>query len=182
MLNNDTQVVTKDWLEILLANLDQNDVGVVGPMLVYPDMTVQHAGIVIGPRGTADHVMRGFPSQSDGYAGSLSSVREVSGVTGACLMTRKQTYLELGGLVEQYGTHYQDVDYCLRVRRQGKRILHVPDAMLIHYESATRGSDYDILDRLLLQDTWSSEINAGDPYFNPAFSLNRLDYSLVKQA
>ncbi len=179
LLNNDTEVITTNWIEVLLSNLDQDDVGVVGPMLLYPDLTVQHAGIVLGPRGTADHVMRGFPWKTDGYAGSLSCVREVSGVTGACLMTRKSTYAEIGGLVEHYGTHYQDVDYCLRVRAQGKRILHVPDAQLIHYEGATRGSDYDLLDRLLLQDSWARELSGGDPYFNPAFSLERLDYSLA---
>jgi glycosyltransferase involved in cell wall biosynthesis len=178
LLNNDTEVITGDWIEALLANLDQEDVGAVGAMLLYPDMSVQHAGIVLGPRGTADHVMRGFPWQSDGYAGSLSCVREVSGVTGACLMTRKETYRDIGGLVEHFGTHYQDVDLCLRIRAQGKRILHVPDARLIHYEGASRGGDYDLLDRLLLQDIWARELVSGDPYFNSAFSLSSLDYSL----
>jgi O-antigen biosynthesis protein len=182
LLNNDTEVITPDWIEVLLANLDQDDVGAVGPMLVYPNMTVQHAGIVLGPRGTADHVMRGFPWQVDGYAGSLSCVREVSGVTGACLMTRRDTYTEIRGLVEYFGTHYQDVDFCLRVRAKGKRILHVPDVQLIHYEGASRGSEYDLLDRLLLQDTWVRELNDGDPYFNPAFSFNKLDYSLAVES
>jgi len=178
LLNNDTEVITEDWIEALLANLHQDDVGAVGAMLVYPDMSIQHAGIVLGPRGTADHVMRRFPWQSDGYAGSLSCVREVSGVTGACLMTRKETYREIGGLVEHFCTHYQDVDFCLRIRAQGKRILYVPDARLIHYEGASRGGDYDLLDRLLLQDIWARELVNGDPYFNPAFSLSGLDYSL----
>jgi GT2 family glycosyltransferase len=171
--------VTGNWIELLLDPMQQSDVGIVGPMLLYPDGSVQHAGIVVGPRGTADHVMRGFPGDSDGYAGSLSCVREVSGITGACLMVRKSAYDALGGLSELYATHYQDVDFCLAVRRQGKRILHVPQARLIHHESASRGSDYDFLDRLLLQDTWRAEIEAGDPYFNRAFSLQRLDYSLA---
>jgi len=178
LLNNDTEVLTDNWIELLLSNLWQSDIGVVGPMLVYPDRTVQHAGIVVGPRGTADHVMRGFPATSDGYAGSLSCVREVSGITGACLMTRLETYVQAGGLSELYATHYQDVDFCLGVRAQGKRILHVPEARLMHYESASRGNDYDLLDRLLLQDSWRDTIANGDPYFNPAFSLQRLDYSL----
>jgi len=182
LLNNDTEVLTPDWIEVLLSSLEQSDVGIVGPMLVYDDMKVQHAGIVIGARDTADHVMRHFPKDSDGYAGSLSCVREVSGVTGACLMTRSSTYHAVGGLSEHYGTHYQDVDFCLKVRKLGQRVLHVPDAVLIHYESATRGSDYDLLDRLLLQDTWRSEITAGDPYFNRVFSLSKLDYSLALQA
>ena len=179
LLNNDTEVITADWLHILRGNLEQDDVGAVGPVLLYPDSTVQHAGIVLGPRGTADHVMRGFPAESDGYAGSLSCVREVTAVTGACLVTRRETYLTLGGLVEHYATHYQDVDFCLRLRRKGLRILCVPDAKLVHYENVTRGHDYDVLDRLLLQDTWEGELSSGDPYFNPAFSLTKLDYSLV---
>ena len=179
LLNNDTEIITPEWIELLLANLDQKDVGAVGALLLYPNMTVQHAGIVLGPRGTADHVMRGFPWQADGYAGSLSCVREVSAVTGACLMTRKDVYTALGGLVEHYGTHYQDVDYCLHLRGLGKRILLVPEVQITHYESATRKSDYDLLDRLLLQDTWSEKIRQGDPYYNPAFSLTKLDYSRV---
>jgi glycosyltransferase involved in cell wall biosynthesis/SAM-dependent methyltransferase/uncharacterized coiled-coil protein SlyX len=181
LLNNDTEVISGDWLDILVGNLEQDDVGAVGPVLLYPDSTVQHAGIVLGPRGTADHVMRGFRSDWDGYAGSLSSVREVTGVTGACLFTRKKTYEELGGLVEHYATHYQDVDYCLRLRKKGLRILCVPDVKLIHHESATRGDDYDVLDRLLLQDLWASELKNGDPYYNPEFSLTALDYSVANK-
>ena len=179
LLNNDTEVISADWLNILIGNLDQKDVGAVGPVLLYPDLTVQHAGIVLGPRGTADHVMRGFQADWDGYAGALSCVREVTGVTGACMVTRKETYEQLGGLVEHYATHYQDVDFCLRLRKKGLRILCVPDAKLMHYESVTRGCDYDVLDRLLLQDTWTAELQIGDPFFNPAFSLTTLDYSLT---
>ena len=96
LLNNDTEVVTADWLETLLFYLYKDNVGVVGPMLTYPDRTVQHAGIVLGLRGTADHIMRGFPRDSDGYAGSLSCAREVSAVTGACLLMTKEDYDNLG--------------------------------------------------------------------------------------
>jgi glycosyltransferase involved in cell wall biosynthesis len=181
LLNNDIEVITDDWLEILLANLYQSDVGAVGPLLIFPDKSVQHAGIVLGARGTVDHVMRGFPCDGDGYAGSLSCPREVSAVTGACLMTRKKTYSALGGLVEHYGTHYQDADFCLQIRQSGLRILHVPDVQLIHFESATRGTDYDLLDRLLFQDRWSNQLAKGDPYFHPVFSLDKLDYSLENQ-
>lgn len=179
LLNNDTEVVSPDWIELLLGGFVQEDVGMTGALLAYPNKSVQHAGVVLGPRGTADHVMRHFPIDVDGYAGSLSCTHEVSGVTGACLMTSRALYDKVGGLVEHFGTHYQDVDLCLRIRELGKRILFVPDAMLIHYESATRGGDYDLLDRLLLQDRWQAEISAGDPYFNPAFSKVRLDFSLV---
>jgi len=178
LLNNDTEVVTPDWLEILLFYLYKDNVGIVGPMLTYPDRTVQHAGIVLGFRGTADHVMRGFPRESDGYAGSLSCAREVSAVTGACLMIRKDDYDRMGGLVEYYATHYQDVDLCLRVISKGKRIICVPQVELIHYESVSRKAYYDLVDRALLLDSWGDLIAAHDPYYNINFSLEHTDYSL----
>lgn len=181
LLNNDTEVLTRDWIERLVAPFEQGDVGATSPMLIYPSGLVQAAGVVIGPRGTADHVMRNFPADSDGYAGSLSCTREVTAATGACLVMRKSTYLQVGGLVEYFGTHYQDVDLCLRVRALGQRVVQVADARLVHHESASRGSHYDILDRLLLQDIWQPELNAGDPYFNPAFARDKLDYSLAVQ-
>jgi GT2 family glycosyltransferase len=145
-------------------------VGAVGPMLLYPDRTVQHAGVALGLRGTADHVMRGFPADGDGYAGSLACTREVAAVTAACLMVRRAHYFEVGGLRELYGTHYQDVDFCLRLRDAGYRLLYTPATSLIHHESATRGSDYDRLDRALFKDAWDHVILRGDPYHNPAVS------------
>ena len=94
-------------------------VGAVGPLLLYPNGTVQHAGVVLGMRGTADHVMRGFPGDADGYAGSLSCTREVSAVTAACMLVHRELFAELGGFDEHFATHYQDVDLCLRIRRSG---------------------------------------------------------------
>lgn len=178
LLNNDTEVVSPDWLEQMLFYLDDPGVAIVGPLMLYPNRTVQHAGVVLGLRGTADHVMRGFPAESDGYAGSLSCPRNVSAVTGACLMMRREDYMRSGGLVEYYGTHYQDVDLCLRFLTCGRRIVYVPYAVLIHYEGATRGREYDHLDRALLLDTWGDVINRGDPYYNPNFSLDAADYSI----
>lgn len=177
-LNNDTEVITPEWLDHLVLHLVDEGVGAAGPLLLYPDGTVQHAGVVLGPRGTADHVMRGFPADSDGYAGSLSTPREVSAVTGACLAIRRETFERVGGFREAYGTHYQDVDLCLRLRRAGLRIVCTPEARLHHHESPSRGSAYDFLDRLLLLDTWGDAIAAGDPYYPAACSLERLDYSV----
>ena len=130
LLNNDAEVIQEDWLEQMVFLLEQPDVGVVGPMLLYPDGTVQHAGIALGIRGTADHVMRGVDAGSDGYFGALSCTREVSGVTFACAMVRKAVYLNLGGLNELYSTHYQDVDFCLRILSIGNKILYTPRARL----------------------------------------------------
>ena len=177
-LNNDTEVITPEWLDHLVLHLLDYRVGAAGALLLYPDDKVQHAGVVLGARGTADHVMRWFPGDSDGYAGSLSTPREVSAVTGACLAIRRETFERVGGFREAYGTHYQDVDLCLRLRREGLRIIATPEARLRHHESPSRGSRYDFLDRLLLLDTWGDVIAAGDPYYPAACSLDRLDYSV----
>jgi len=172
LLNNDIEVVTPDWIEQLLCYCELPEIGAVGPLLLYPDQTVQHAGVVIGMRGTADHVMRHYHKGSDGYAGSLSCTREVSAVTGACMMLKRRDYFIEGGLIEYYGTHYQDVDLCLRLQSLGKHNLYVPYAELIHYESSTRGTYYDYMDRALLLDIWGDLIVSGDPFYNPNFSLD----------
>jgi O-antigen biosynthesis protein len=164
LLNNDTEVVERDWLEQMLFFLDDPNVGAVGPLLLYPDRSVQHAGVALGIRGTADHVLRGLPEDSDGYFGSLSCTREVSCVTFACVMLRREDFDAVGGLSEFYQTHYQDVDFCMRLRAMGRRIIYTPRTRLIHYESATRGSTYDHLDRALLLDCWGTEIDDGDRY------------------
>jgi GT2 family glycosyltransferase len=167
LLNNDTEIVDPAWLDRLAFYLELPKVGAVGPLLLYPDGTVQHAGVALGLRGTADHVMRRVRAGEDGYAGSLSCSREVAAVTAACLMVRKSTYDKLGGLNELFGTIYQDVDFCLRLRRENLSILYVSATRLIHHESASRGRHYDHLDRALLIDAWAETISAGDPFHDP---------------
>ncbi len=166
LLNNDTEVITPDWLQELLFCAAAEDVGAVSPLLLYPDQSVQHAGVVLGMRGTADHIMRGFPADSDGYFGSLSCTREVSAVTAACMMLRREDFLNCGGFREEFRTIYQDLDLCLRLRSEGKRVLFTPRARLYHHESVSRGREYDSLDRALILDFWGKSIAAGDPYFN----------------
>lgn len=176
-LNNDTEVVSADWLEHLAYYAEQADVGAVGALLAYPDRTVQHAGVALGMRGTADHTMRRFPLEVDGYAGSLVCAREVSAVTGACLMIRKALFVEISGFNEHFFTAYQDVDLCLRLRDRGLRIIHTPRALLFHHESVSRQNYYDMVDRVLLLDRWEDVIERGDPYYNPNLDLERGDYS-----
>ncbi len=176
-LNNDTEVITPDWIEQLLYFAEQPDVGAVGALLLYPDQTVQHAGVILGPRGTADHLMRGFPRAVDGYAGSLVASREVSAVTAACLMVKRTLFEEIGGFNEHYFTHYQDVDLCLALRRAGKRNIFTPNAELFHHESVSRKAYYDMIDRNLLLDRWD-DLAGGDPYYNPNFDSEHDDYRL----
>ncbi len=166
LLNNDTEVIDPNWLQALVFYLELPLVGAVGPILLYRDMSIQHAGVAIGIRGSADHVMRGFPADSDGYAGSLACARVVMAITAACMMVRRSTYQDLGGMREIYATIYQDVDFCLRMRRAGFSILCTPSTRLFHHESATRGEWYDHLDRALFRDAWQEVIAGGDPFHN----------------
>ncbi len=178
-LNNDTEVLEAGWLGRLALWLDDPEVAAVGPVLLYPDGTVQHAGVVLGARGTADHVMRGFPAEVDGYAGSLCASREVSAVTGACLLMRRAEFLELGGFSLDYARHYQDVDLCLRLRERGRRIVCAAQPRLLHHESLTRGAEgYDMGDRAILIDRWRDRLEAPDPYYPALCDRERLDYSL----
>jgi GT2 family glycosyltransferase len=176
-LNNDTEVITDDWLQHLVYYAEQPEVGAAGALLAYEDRTVQHAGVALGIRGTADHTMRRFPLDVDGYAGSLVCAREVSAVTGACLMIRTTLFEEVGGLNEHFFTAYQDVDLCLRLRARGLRVICTPRALLLHRESISRQSYYDMIDRMLLLDQWEEVIERGDPYYNPNLNLERGDYS-----
>lgn len=176
-LNNDTEIISPDWLEHLVYYAEQPDVGAVGALLTYEDRTVQHAGVALGMRGTADHVMRGFPAGVDGYAGSLVCAREVSALTGACLMMRKSLFHDIGGFNEHFFTAYQDVDLCLRLRERGLRLICTPRALAVHHESVSRRSYYDMIDRMLLLDRWESVIERGDPYYNPNLNLELGDYS-----
>ena len=178
-LNNDTEVVEPDWLQRLALWFEEPGVGAVGPVLTYPDGRVQHAGVVLGARGTADHVMRGFQAGLDGYAGSLCAAREVSAVTGACLMMRRGDFAALGGFSTDYARHYQDVDLCLRIRERGQSVVCTPRPTLIHHEGVTRGDAYDFGDRALLIDRWRKQIEAPDPYYSRWFDRETLDYRLA---
>ena len=175
-LNSATEVSTPSWMEILLFHMELPDVGVVGPLLICPDGTVRHAGIVLSASGAICHAMRGFPNHSDGYAGSLSCTREVSAVAGACMMTRRDLFMKAGGFVEYYDVQDQDVDLCLRIREMGKRILITPRCVLLSHERVDDASVGNFLDRALLLDTWGKRIEKGDPYYNPNFSRDSCDY------
>ncbi len=177
-LNNDTEIIDGDWLRELVMFFEDEEIGAVGPTLLYPDKTVQHAGIVLGLRGTADHIMRGFDQNGDGYAGSLAVAREVSAVTAACLLMKRAVFEDIGRFSLDYARHYQDVDLCLRIRATGKRIINAGATKLIHHESVSRKlSGYDLGDRALLIDSWRDLIRAGDPYYNKGFDLSAADYT-----
>lgn len=187
LLNNDTEVITRNWMEELLMYAQRSDVGAVGCMLYYPDYTIQHAGIVLGmgAHRTAGHSHYKMAKENLGYMGRLCYAQNVSAVTGACLMVRKTLFDEVSGLSEDLAVALNDVDFCLKLRKKGLLNVFTPFAELFHYESASRGTDVtdkaskDNADRYereceLFKNRWKEELEAGDPYFNPNFSL---DYS-----
>ena len=188
LLNNDTQVISMNWLENMLMYAQRPDVGAVGAKLYYSDRTIQHAGVVIGlgAHRTAGHTHYKINYDNLGYMGKLCYAQNVSAVTGACLMVKKSIYDALGGLDECFRIALNDVDFCLRIRQQGYLNVFTPFAELYHFESASRG--VDIVDAAkaqryeeesaLFRKRWKEVLEKGDPYYNPNFSLDYSDYSL----
>lgn len=187
LLNNDTEVITVNWMEELLMYAQREDVGAVGAKLYYGDKTIQHAGIVIGlgAHRTAGHTHYRQHRQNLGYMGRLCYAQDVSAVTGACLMVKRSLYDEVGGLEEDFAVSLNDVDFCLKLREKGLLNVFTPFAELYHHESVSRGAD-DSGERAerynresaRFREKWRTQLERGDPYYNPNFSLDRSDFSL----
>ena len=187
LLNNDTEVITLNWMEELLMYAQREDVGAVGCKLYYEDKTIQHAGVVIGlgAHRTAGHTHYKVSMNNLGYMGRLCYAQNVSAVTGACLMVKKELYEEIGGLDETFEVSLNDVDFCLRLREAGYLNVFTPFAQLYHYESKSRGLDdegenaarYDE-ESERFREKWQEALEMGDPYYNVNFSLDRSDFAL----
>ena len=185
LLNNDTEVITPGWLEEMVMYAQQKRVGCVGAKLLYPDDTIQHAGVGFGIGGVAGHLHKYFPATSDGYMGRLNYVQDVYGDTAACLLIRKQIYDEVHGLDESYAVAFNDVDFCVRVREAGYTNVFTPFAQLYHYESKSRGMEDNPEKQkrfqgevLRFQARWGDLLAKGDPCTNPNFDIQREDFSL----
>lgn len=191
LLNNDTEVITVNWIEELLMYAQREDVGAVGAKLYYGDKTIQHAGVVIGlgAHRTAGHTHYKQPRQNLGYMGRLCYAQDVSAVTGACLLVKKKLYDSVGGLDESFEISLNDVDFCLKLRDKGLLNVFTPFAELYHHESASRGLDdngekaerYN-RESAHFREKWKAVLDAGDPYYNVNFSLDRSDFSLKVQS
>ena len=184
-LNNDVEAVNPDWLERLLEHALRPEVGAVGAKLCYRDGTVQHGGVVLGVGGVAGHAHRHFHRDDPGYARRLLVAHNLSAVTGACLMIRRDVFEDVGGFDERFALIYNDVDLCLRLRQKGYLIVWTPAAELYHDESTTRGGDDRPHNReqvakeiALLRGKWGDVLRDGDPYYNPNLTLQREDFSL----
>ena len=185
LLNNDTEVITPNWLEEMVMYAQQKRVGCVGAKLLYPDDTIQHAGIGFGIGGVAGHLHKYFPAASDGYMGRLNYVQDVYGDTAACLLIRREIYDEMNGLDESYAVAFNDVDFCVRVREAGYTNVFTPFAQLYHYESKSRGTEDNPEKQkrfqgevLRFQARWGDLLAAGDPCTNPNFDIQREDFTL----
>jgi len=176
LLNNDTEVRAAGWIEAMLEHARRADVGAVGARLLYPDGTLQHGGVVLGPGGLAGHVHRGIPESSSGYARRLAAVHEVSAVTAACMMVRRAIWREAGGMDETLAVAYNDVDFCLGLRARGYRIVQTPHAELVHHEHRSRGlpATPDAIDRDRREAAWVgrrwAHAIARDPYLPGDFT------------
>lgn len=190
LLNNDTEVITVNWMEELLMYAQREDVGAVGCKLYYADRTIQHAGVVIGlgAHRTAGHSHYRMPRQNLGYMGRLCYAQDVSAVTGACLLVKKSLYEAVEGLDEGFAVSLNDVDFCLKLRERGLLNVFTPFAELYHYESVSRGLDTDgekaaryNAESAKFREKWKEVLEKGDPYYNPNFSLDRSDFALKIQ-
>ena len=187
LLNNDTQVITLDWIEEMLMYAQRSDVGAVGAKLCYEDRTIQHAGVVLGlgQHRTAGHSHYRVSSSNLGYMGRLCYAQNVMAVTGACLMMKKELFTKLGGLDENFAVSLNDVDLCVRAWKAGYVNVFTPFAELYHFESISRGADdqgekaerYN-RESEAFREKWKEVLASGDPYYNPNFSLDRSDFAL----
>ena len=185
LLNNDIEVLNRDWLEALLEHSQRPEVGAVGAKLYYPDNTIQHAGVIVGIGGFAGHGHRHFPRSSAGYFNRLNCIQNLSAVTAALLMVKRSCYEQVLGLDEEHlGVALNDVDFCLKLRDAGYLNIFTPYAEALHYESVSRGYE-DTPEKKArfkkevghFKTKWHEILSQGDPYFNRNFSLDREDFA-----
>jgi GT2 family glycosyltransferase len=185
LLNNDTEVINADWLDRMVGQLQQPNVGVVGAKLLFANNTVQHIGDAVGPGGCADHFHSGIDSDDYGYGNRAVVANEVSAVTAACLLTTKQIYSQVNGLDEvNLAVNFNDVDFCLRVAELGYRIVMTPCAKLYHYESVSRGKDITPQkaarakrESNYMKRVWKKRL-LNDPFYNPNLNYSRPNFRL----
>jgi len=189
LLNNDTEVISPDWLHEMVGHVIQPGVGAVGAKLLYGNGRVQHAGDVVGYGGCANHLHAGIEGTDPGYCLRAAVAQELSAVTGACLLTPRSIYTQIGGLDATFlRVTFNDVDFCLRLRKNGYKVIWTPYALLYHHESATRGRPKGLLARLraklearVMRLRWAGTLRQ-DPFYNPNMARRRSDFTLAAPA
>lgn len=184
-LNNDVTVITPDWLTELAGLCQRKEVGAAGVKLLYPDNTIQHAGCVIGIGGIAGHMFVDMPANRTGYLHKASLLQDMSAVTAACMIVKKQVFDQVGGFTEELAVAFNDVDLCLKINKAGSLVVYDPYVQLYHMESKTRGAE-DSKEKVRRFQTeieymrchWLDILKNGDPYYNKNLSLTKWNYSL----
>lgn len=184
-LNNDVTVITKGWLKEMLGVCQRREVGAVGVKLLYPDRTIQHAGCVVGIGGIAGAMFVNMPAERTGYLHKASILQDLSAVTAACMMMKKEVFDEAGGFTEKLAVAFNDIDLCLKVREKKHLIVYDPYVQLYHMESKSRGAE-DSKEKVrrfqteieYMRTNWISILKNGDPYYNKNLSLTKWNYSL----
>ena len=186
-LNNDTELITSNWIELMLGFCQRPDVGGVGVKLYYPDDTIQHAGIIIGLGGVAGHRFKEVPRGKHGYFAKESMIEDLSAVTAACIMNPKSIYEEVGYMDEGFAVAFNDVDFCLKIRKKGYFIIYNPHIEFTHYESKSRGLENtpEKIKRFQgeisrFKERWQDFLDEGDPYYNINLSLDTEQYHIKK--
>jgi ADP-heptose:LPS heptosyltransferase/GT2 family glycosyltransferase len=174
-LNDDIEMLNEGWLHALIEHAQRPEVGVVGPQLLYPDGTVQHAGVFLS-RNVGRHAFRFYPRDAPGPFGLALTQRNVISVTGACMLMRRDVFDELGGFDENFSVINNDLDFSLRVRRSGRRVVYTPHATMIHHEMVSRSKLKDVYDSAKFDAAWKDLFLQGDPYFHPMLTSDYDDY------
>jgi len=184
-LNNDIEAINNDWLDRMLGFCQREDVGIVGAQLLYPDGIIQHAGVVIGFGEIAGHAFVGLHPDECKAFGRAMLTQDYSAVTAACLLTKKEIFDKVGGFDEEFKVAFNDIDYCLRVRELGKKVVYNSFAALTHYESKSRGAEdtpekkQRFADEIrMFQERWADILRDGDPYYNVNLALDRADFAI----
>jgi GT2 family glycosyltransferase len=170
--NNDIECIDSGWLDEMVRWSTRPDIGIVGAKLLYPNGTIQHAGLVVGLEGHANHIFAGNNEGYNGLFGSVEWIREYSAVTGACMMMRRSVFDQIGGFDENYSLAFNDIEICLRAILAGYRVVYTPFARLVHHEGATRSNYKPSADIKLAYQHLKPLIEQGDPFYNP--NLSRL--------
>ncbi len=178
-LNNDTELLTPDWLEKMIGMCQRSDVGAVGVKLYYPDDTIQHAGVVLGIGGVAGHLFKGLDRCRHGYFSRDSYIQNLSIVTAACMMAKRSVYEDVDYMEENLAVAFNDVDFCMKVITSGKLIIYNPFVEFYHYESKSRGFENtpEKVKRFngeiaFFKEKWKKELSEGDHYYNPNLRLD----------
>ncbi len=184
-LNNDTELITPNWLELMLGFCQRKDVGAVGVKLYYQDETIQHAGIIVGIGGIAGNRFKSIPKSGHGYFAKESMIENLSAVTAACIMTPKSIYEEVGWMDEGLAVAFNDVDFCLKIREKGYLVVYNPFVEFWHYESKTRGQEDSPAkikrfqgEMSRFEQRWPEILDSGDPYYNINLSLDTEVYHM----